>query len=85
MRGPGRLAGESGLAETAFCQVIPSAGPNLWYTVAALAEGGRPLDAVAKQISRSRACRGQTGGGALVAPRFCGHGKRRKEAYDLCL
>ncbi len=46
----------------------PSAVLNLWYTVAALAEGGRPLDAVAKQTSR-------VGSVALVAPYPCGHGK----------
>ena len=47
--------------------VCSFAGLNLWYTVAALAEGGRPLDAVAKQISRA-------GELALVAPSPCGHG-----------
>ena len=55
------------VSAAAFCQVIPSAVLNLWYTVAALAEGGRPLDAVAKQISRA-------GELALVAPSPCGHG-----------
>ena len=45
----------------------PSVALNLWYTVAALVEGGHPLDAVAKQISRA-------GELALVAPSPCGHG-----------
>ena len=47
----------------------PPPALNLWYTVADSAAGGRPLDAVAKQISRAGAVALVATVGRAVVPR----------------